>query len=244
MILKYALFAMTCFAITACCPQQALVTPDAFEPNDSITQAKPITASLEGTISEGESLDFYSFTATARERVKFSYTLFNDSDLGIALEVQDLEGNVIRNTLRPGDGIRSGIGDLELALPTGGQFVLKMQAVYTGPADSFCASGRGSYRLKLVRNGTLGEPVVTVGTRGVYSVALSWTAVDGATGYVVEQKVAPDGVWKTVSVLPATSTSKVATDLLENLAYVFRVRSSLGDVLSVGTEVSVGQFGQ
>ena len=225
--------------LASCCQQTAKPPPDAYEPNDSITQAKPITDQLNGSLGE-QALDFYSFSAKAKERILFKVQSVTGRFLSPVLEVQDLEGTLITGFGTGNSASNSDFdsGTFEVALPKDGQYVLKMQGFYTGPADSFCAYGTLDYQLKLSRLGTLLDPVVTVSNRTTSSVKFSWATVAGATGYLLERQEGA-GAWKRLQVLVATSVSVEDTGLLANKEYVYRISSLLGDTSSVGAVITV-----
>lgn len=66
---------------------------------------------------------------------------------------------------------------------------------------------------------------LTVGTIASTTIALSWDAVTGASGYVVEKSVSPYSAWTTLAGT-ITGTAIAGTGLTTATAYKFRVRAT------------------
>lgn len=72
---------------------------------------------------------------------------------------------------------------------------------------------------------------LTVGTVAATSVELSWSAVSGATKYIVEQSVSPYDTWTAVSSAAGgepTTTDTTVTGLTASTGYKFRVLAVVG----------------
>ena len=116
------------------------------EPNDSIAEAQPVTVpvAVSGTL-KGPDQDFFSFTATARQRLVIEVEARRiGSAIDPAIEVYDSAGRLIaQNDDAPGLGVDS---RLDMTFPKAGKyFVAVHDSKFSDQAENFYRLKIGSY---------------------------------------------------------------------------------------------------
>jgi hypothetical protein len=213
------------------CTLKPIRPPDAFEPNDTLAQAKTFTSPASATLSAGE-IDTFSFTANKNERLRFEPITTSGNYLAYGLEVKTPTGELIATNKNPSE-------DLQFVAPNAGNYVLVITGVYFGPSDSFCAFGEADYQLTQVNLGVVETPIVTVTSQTSHSISIEWSAVTGATLYTLERQTAPD-VWTALQ----TSSQRSFTDnfLQSDTAYTYRLKTFIGSLLLPTTLVETKTY--
>jgi hypothetical protein len=215
------------------CTLKPIRPPDAFEPNDTLEQAKTFTSPTAATLSAGE-IDTFSFTANKNERLRFEPVTTSGGNLAYGLEVKTPTGELIATNKNPNPSI-----SLEFVAPNTGNYVLVITGFYAGPADSFCAVGEAEYQITQINLGLVENPIVTVTSQTSRSITIQWSAVTGATSYALERQTAPD-VWTALQ----TSSQRSFTDnnLQSDTAYTYRLKTLIGSLLLSTTLVETKTY--
>lgn len=221
-----------------CMPKPAL-PPDAFEPNNTLEQAKTFVSPANANIAEGET-DTFTFSASKDERVRLELTITSGEFLSFGIEVKAANGVTVASKA-PNYGFGEPITNLEFLAPDAGSYVLVLKGVYNGPPDALCLQGRADYRLTQTNLGLIENPSANVTRRTSHSVTIEWLEVVGATSYTLERQTAPD-VWMPIPI-PASSLRAVTDEnLVSDTAYVYRVKTLIAALSSTGTQLDTRTF--
>ncbi len=212
------------------CTAKPIEKSDAFEPNNTIEQAKPLTSQIEAELAEG-AVDTFAFTAIKDERIRFDVATISGGYLAFKLEIKTPNGELIATKAD-----RTSNSNLEFVIPNAGNYILVITGVYTGPPDSLCATGQANYRLTRVNLGLLENPTVTATLGATNSILIEWNAVPNATSYTLERQVAAD-TWQPIPVIAANQLSAKDSFLKSETNYVYRLKAWIGDLSSTGLKI-------
>ncbi|MBR0224460.1 MAG: fibronectin type III domain-containing protein, partial [Thermoguttaceae bacterium] len=115
----------------------------------------------------------------------------------------------------------------------------KFRVLAVGDGDNYADSGYGAIKAVKTKAGPkrLTAPAITTTTATEDRIVVKWSAVENATGYVVEYKKAtePDSAWTVMS--PTTATSRTISGLDANTTYDVRIVAR-GDATWADSEYS------
>jgi hypothetical protein len=152
-----------CLSLSACWrPPEVPFPPDAYEPNDTLSQATALVGTIEGRIQENEAPDMYFFTLEAGKRTKLMFTWKTNSN-SPRLELFDPNGVslgrfVSRNAATsfefeastPPSSLKAFPASLEFEVASAGKYTISLTSYLTQcPPEAGCPFGRSTYTLGL-----------------------------------------------------------------------------------------------
>jgi hypothetical protein len=148
------------------CKTTPPLPPDAYEPNDTLEQARPLEDITQATINEGDAPDMYFFTLVKHQRARLVLTWtsnggFNSNSPELELfnplgkSLGSFEGQMIGKpyTFRPStppSDLQAFPPEAEFIVAEAGKYTVSITSVLTEcPPEVGCPYGRSTYELKL-----------------------------------------------------------------------------------------------